>query len=87
MSFFVFFGLALGKSQSGHTPLISSTIDWEIFFVKNFPQSPSMVKIKQVKYFVPRINGVSSFCRVVIAAKTKQYSLYTEMALGETVKC
>ena len=84
MSFLVFCGLALGKSLSGPIPLISSTLDQEIFIVKNFLQSPSRVKIKQVNYyFVPRINGVTSFCRVVIATKTKQYSLCAEMAPDE----
>ena len=38
---------------------------------KKFRRSPSTTKIKPAKYFLQRINGVSLYCRVVIATKIK----------------
>ena len=38
---------------------------------ENFRPSPSTQKIKQVEDFIKQINGVSSFCQVVIATKIK----------------
>ena len=36
---------------------------------KNFGRSPSTPKIKLAKYFLLHINGISLYCRVVIATK------------------
>ena len=38
---------------------------------KFFSRSPSTTKIKLTKYFLPCINGISLYCRVVIATKIK----------------
>ena len=55
-----------------------TTVDWEMFVTKNFPQSASTMKIKTPKYFLPRINGVSLYHRVVIAAKIKPHENLTD---------
>ena len=47
------------------------TVDREIFVAKNFRRSPSTMKIKQTKYFLPWINWVSLYCQVIIATKIK----------------
>ena len=62
---------ALLGGNSAASTQCTCTLDWVIFVVKNFCQSPSMTKIKPAKYFPPNINIVSSFSRVVISIKIK----------------
>ena len=55
-----------------HACSLRSTVNGEIFVSKkNFRQSHSTTKIKPTKYFHRRINGLSLYCRVVLATKIK----------------
>ena len=47
------------------------TVDREFFIAEKFSPITFNDKIKPKKYFFQRINGVSLYCRVVIAPKIK----------------
>ena len=47
------------------------TVNREIFVAEKFSAITLNDKIKPTKYFLRRINGVSLYCRVIIATKIK----------------